>query len=162
MHFLRRRVVCVRFANLLVTKMISNRSFFSIDKLKNHSHSTCLLVIDLFFSSVERPVHVSIPHPVLVPQPHAYPIHIPVAKPYAVPVVKEITIPIEKIVPYPVVKKVPFTVEKRVPYHVEKFVTVHKKVPYAIKVPIVKTIIHRVSPHDHYRGSHGHGRSYVW
>lgn len=140
------------FVNSPVKKMIRNQSF-----QRQTSCSSSPTFLSCHRISVQRPVHVPIPHPVLVPQPQAYPLHIPVAKPYAVPVVKEITIPIEKIVPYPVVKRVPYTVEKHVPYHVEKFVTVHKKVPYAIKVPIVKTIIHRVNAHGH-----GRSRSYAW
>lgn len=112
-------------------------------------------LLNFFFNAVERPVNVQIPYPVLVPQSHAYPIQIPVAKPYAVPVVREITIPIEKIVPYRMVKKTPYTVEKLVPYYLEKFVTVRKKVPYPIKVPVVKTIFHRVNSHDHYRRRYG-------
>lgn len=88
---------------------------------------------------------MNIPHTVLVPVRQAYPIQIPVNRPYAVPIVKEIEIPIEKLVPYAVVKKVPYTVEKHVPYHVEKFITVHKKIPYPIKVPIVKMIVHRIN-----------------
>lgn len=103
-----------------------------------------------FSRAVQRPIEVKIPHPVLVPVPQSYPIHIPVSRPVAVPLVNEIKIPIEKIVPFPVVKKVPYYVEKHVPYHVEKFITIHKKIPYPIKVPVVKTIIHRVNS----RGEH--------
>lgn len=108
-----------------------------------------LINFKIFSFSVQRPVKVQIPHPVLVPVPHPYPIHIPVSKPVAVPVVKEITIPVEKIVPYPVIKQVPFTVEKHVPYPVERIVHVHRRVPVPIRVPVVKTVIHRV------KASHG-------
>lgn len=96
---------------------------------------------------VQKPFHVQIPHPVLVPVPQPYPIHVPVAQPVAVPIVKEISIPVEKVVPYPVEKKVPYPVEKHVPYPVEKHVTipVHQPIPY--KVPIVKTIFHKVKSH---------------
>lgn len=101
---------------------------------------------------ISKPVDVKIPHPVLVPVPHPYPIHIPVAQPVAVPVVKEITIPVEKIVPYPVEKHVPYPVEKHIPYPVEQHIKVHVPHPYPVKVPIIKTIYHKVKS-----SSRGHG-----
>lgn len=101
---------------------------------------------------ISKPVDVKIPHPVLVPVPHPYPIHIPVAQPVAVPIVKEITIPVEKIVPYPVEKHVPYPVEKHIPYPVEQHIKVHVPHPYPVKVPIFKTIYHKVKS-----SSRGHG-----
>ncbi|XP_053658866.1 uncharacterized protein LOC128707933 [Anopheles marshallii] len=93
---------------------------------------------------IPQEVRVKIPHPVLVPVPRPYPVHIPVAQPIAVPDIKEITVPIEKIVPYPVEKKIPVPIEKPVPYPIEKHVPVYLPQPIPVKVPIVKTIIHRV------------------
>uniref|UniRef100_A0A182T051 Uncharacterized protein n=1 Tax=Anopheles maculatus TaxID=74869 RepID=A0A182T051_9DIPT len=93
---------------------------------------------------IPQEVRVKIPHPVLVPVPRPYPVHIPVAQPIAVPDIKEITVPIEKIVPYPVEKKIPVPIEKPVPYPIEKHVPVYLPQPIPVKVPIVKTIIHKV------------------
>uniref|UniRef100_A0A182U4U4 Uncharacterized protein n=1 Tax=Anopheles melas TaxID=34690 RepID=A0A182U4U4_9DIPT len=93
---------------------------------------------------IPQEVRIKIPHPVLVPVPRPYPVHIPVAQPIAVPDIKEITVPIEKIVPYPVEKKIPVPIEKPVPYPVEKHVPVYLPHPIPVKVPIVKTIIHKV------------------
>ncbi|XP_049279780.1 uncharacterized protein LOC125762075 [Anopheles funestus] len=93
---------------------------------------------------IPQEVRVRIPHPVLVPIPRPYPVHIPVAQPIAVPDIKEITVPIEKIVPYPVEKKIPVPIEKPVPYPIEKHVPVYLPQPIPVKVPIVKTIIHKV------------------
>ncbi|XP_052863576.1 probable serine/threonine-protein kinase kinX [Anopheles cruzii] len=93
---------------------------------------------------IPQEVKVRIPHPVLVPIPRPYPVHIPVAQPVAVPDIKEITVPIEKVVPYPVEKKIPVPIEKPVPYPIEKHVPVYLPQPIAVRVPIVKTIIHKV------------------
>ncbi|XP_058055765.1 sarcoplasmic reticulum histidine-rich calcium-binding protein-like [Anopheles bellator] len=93
---------------------------------------------------IPQEVKVRIPHPVLVPIPRPYPVHIPVSQPIAVPDIKEITVPIEKVVPYPVEKKIPVPIEKPVPYPIEKHVPVYLPHPIAVRVPIVKTIIHKV------------------
>lgn len=106
--------------------------------------------------TVQRPVNINIPQSVLVPVSHSYPVHIPIVKPVVTPYVKEITIPIEKVIPFAVIKKVPFTVEKHEPYRVEKYITVHKRVPYPIRVPVVKTIIHRPKHGYQYNRDH-HG-----
>ena len=80
-----------------------------------------------------------------------------------VPVLREIIVPIEKEVPYPIEKKVavpgilnfclqiyviviifkPNLVDKPVPYHIDKHYPVYKPEYYPLKIPIVKTIVHK-------------------
>uniref|UniRef100_A0A1B0DJH2 Uncharacterized protein n=1 Tax=Phlebotomus papatasi TaxID=29031 RepID=A0A1B0DJH2_PHLPP len=44
-------------------------------------------------------------------------------------------------------KKIPYPVEKHVPYKVEKYIQVPVPHPIPVKVPVVKTIFHKVKSH---------------
>ncbi|XP_011495031.1 PREDICTED: uncharacterized protein LOC105359958 [Ceratosolen solmsi marchali] len=78
--------------------------------------------------------HAQQPYPVLVPMLHPVPFE--VTKTVVKTVEKKVPTPVEKIVPVPVEKLVPFKVIKHVP------VLVDKKIP--IKIPVYKTIHHKV------------------
>ncbi|XP_055906805.1 uncharacterized protein DDB_G0271670-like [Eupeodes corollae] len=91
-----------------------------------------------------KTVRIEIPRPVISTVPRPYPIKIPtVTKTVAVPIFREVKIPIEKVVPYPVENKVPYIVQKRVPFEVEKQIAVPKYYPFPVKVPMVRTIMHK-------------------
>ncbi|XP_050318081.1 uncharacterized protein LOC126751670 [Bactrocera neohumeralis] len=105
------------------------------------------------------PIHI--PQPIITAVPRPYAIRVPVAKTVAVPKVQEVRIPIEKVKPFPVERPVPFIVERRVPYMVEKQVAKPVYYPYPVKVPIVKTIVHKVPRRPHsYTTYQPHSSSY--
>jgi len=54
---------------------------------------------------------------------------------------------VEKKVPTPVEKIIPVKVEKPVPFHVVKNVPVPVVKPIPIKIPVYKTIVHKVKGH---------------
>nr|XP_036224162.1 AF4/FMR2 family member lilli [Bactrocera oleae] len=93
------------------------------------------------------PIHI--PQPIITAVPRPYAIRVPVAKTVAVPKVQEVRIPIEKVTPFPVERPVPFIVERRVPYMVEKQVAKPVYYPYPVKVPIVRTIVHKMARRPH-------------
>uniref|UniRef100_A0A0A1XDL7 Uncharacterized protein n=1 Tax=Zeugodacus cucurbitae TaxID=28588 RepID=A0A0A1XDL7_ZEUCU len=106
-------------------------------------------------------VPIRIPQPIITAVPRPYAIRVPVTKTIAVPKVQEVRIPIEKVKPYPVERPVPFVVERRVPYMVEKQVAKPVYYPYPVKVPIVKTIVHKIPRRTHsYTTYQPHASSY--
>ncbi|RLU20590.1 hypothetical protein DMN91_007201 [Ooceraea biroi] len=80
-----------------------------------------------------------------VPQP--YPVAVVVPKPVPYAVEKPIIKTVEKKIPTPVEKIIPIKIEKPVPFHVVKHVPVPVEKPIPIKVPIYKTIVHKVKGH---------------
>ncbi|CRK87271.1 CLUMA_CG001073, isoform A [Clunio marinus] len=108
-----------------------------------------------------NPSHEFTPHgeatqlnqPITVPAiykkvPYTVPKNFPNANQYPVlvnliPVVREIKVPIEKEVPYTVHRHVPVPVEKPVQYQIEKHYPVYVSKPYPVKVPIIKTYVHK-------------------
>ncbi|KAJ8667027.1 hypothetical protein QAD02_008689 [Eretmocerus hayati] len=77
---------------------------------------------------------VSQPYPILMPMLH--PVRYEVVKTVVKTVERKVPTPMEKVVPVPVEKPVPFEVVKHVPVFVEK------KIP--IKIPVYKTIHHKI------------------
>ncbi|XP_037725332.1 putative cyclin-dependent serine/threonine-protein kinase DDB_G0272797/DDB_G0274007 [Drosophila subpulchrella] len=95
----------------------------------------------------KQTVHVQVPRTVIATIPKPMPIKIPVANTVAVPQMQEVTIPIERVKPVPVERPIPFVVERRVPYRVEKPVVQPVYYPYPVKVPVVRTVVHKQRPH---------------
>ncbi|XP_001982212.3 uncharacterized protein LOC6554901 [Drosophila erecta] len=92
-------------------------------------------------------VQVQVPRTVIAAIPKPIPIKIPVAQAVAVPQMQEVKIPIERVRPVPVERPIPFVVERRVPYRVEKPVVSPVYYPYPVKVPVVRTVVHKQRPH---------------
>lgn len=92
-------------------------------------------------------VQVQVPRTVIAAIPKPMPIKIPVAQTVAVPQMQEVKIPIERVKPVPVERPIPFVVERRVPYRVEKPVVSPVYYPYPVKVPVVRTVVHKQRPH---------------
>ncbi|EDW80602.2 uncharacterized protein Dwil_GK11617 [Drosophila willistoni] len=105
----------------------------------------------------KQAIQIQVPRTVIntIPKPMA--IKIPISKTVAVPQLQEVKIPIEKIKPVPVERPMPFVVERRVPYRVEKPVATPFYYPYPVKVPIVRTIVHKQRPAHYTSGIIGGG-----
>lgn len=106
-------------------------------------------------------VQLRVPRPVITTIPKPIPIRVPVSKTIAVPQLQEVKIPVEQVKPVAVERRVPYVVERRVPYRVEKTVPLPIYYPYPIKVPIIRTVVHKQrpgkahwapSPHNHLLG----------
>ncbi|XP_017052398.1 mediator of RNA polymerase II transcription subunit 12 [Drosophila ficusphila] len=95
----------------------------------------------------KQTVQVQVPRTVIAAIPKPLPIKIPVAQTVAVPQMQEVKIPIERVRPVPVERPIPFVVERRVPYRVEKPVVSPVYYPYPVKVPVVRTVVHKQRPH---------------
>ncbi|XP_017003604.3 uncharacterized protein [Drosophila takahashii] len=95
----------------------------------------------------KQTVQMQVPRTVIAAIPKPMPIKIPVAKTVAVPQLQEVKIPIERVKPVPVERPIPFVVERRVPYRVEKPVVSPVYYPYPVKVPVVRTVVHKQRPH---------------
>lgn len=93
-----------------------------------------------------QPVQIRVPRPVIAAIPKPIPIKIPVSKTVAVPQLQEVKIPLEKVKPVAVERPIPFVVERRVPYRVEKPIATPIYYPYPVKVPIVRTVVHKQNP----------------
>ncbi|KAL6263875.1 hypothetical protein P5V15_003956 [Pogonomyrmex californicus] len=91
-----------------------------------------------------KKVPISVPHPVVETVPQPYPVHVIVPKPVPFQVEKQVIKTVEKKVPTPVEKIIPVKVEKPVPFHVVKHVPVPVEKPIPIKIPIYKTIVHKI------------------
>ncbi|KAH8416660.1 hypothetical protein KR222_005019 [Zaprionus bogoriensis] len=91
-------------------------------------------------------VQLRVPRPVIATIPKPIPIRVPVSKTIAVPQLQEVKIPVEQVKPVAVERPVPFVVERRVPYRVEKPIATPIYYPYPIKVPIVRTVVHKQRP----------------
>lgn len=94
----------------------------------------------------KQPVQLRVPRPVITTIPKPIPIRVPVSKTIAVPQLQEVKIPVEQVKPVAVERPVPFVVERRVPYRVEKPVATPIYYPYPVKVPIVRTVVHKQRP----------------
>ncbi|XP_068156620.1 uncharacterized protein [Drosophila tropicalis] len=105
----------------------------------------------------KQAIQIQVPRTVIntIAKPMA--IKIPISKTVAVPQLQEVKIPIEKIKPVPVERPMPFVVERRVPYRVEKPVATPIYYPYPVKVPIVRTIVHKQRPAHYNSGIIGGG-----
>ncbi|EDV43037.2 uncharacterized protein Dana_GF18280 [Drosophila ananassae] len=95
----------------------------------------------------KQTVQMQVPKTVIAAIPKPTPIKVPVAKTVAVPQLQEVKIPIERVKPVPVERPIPFVVERRVPYRVEKPVATPVYYPYPVKVPVVRTVVHKQRPH---------------
>ncbi|XP_020799788.1 myb-like protein AA [Drosophila serrata] len=95
----------------------------------------------------KQSVQVQVPRTVIAAIPKPMPIKIPVAKTVAIPQLQEVKIPIERVKPVPVERPIPFVVERRVPYRVEKPVATPVYYPYPVKVPVVRTVVHKQRTH---------------
>ncbi|XP_011874146.1 PREDICTED: proline-rich protein 4-like [Vollenhovia emeryi] len=89
-------------------------------------------------------VPISVPHPVVETVPQPYPVHVIVSKPVPFEVEKQVFKTVEKKVPTPVEKIIPIKIEKPVPFHVVKHVPVPVEKPIPIKIPVYKTIVHKI------------------
>lgn len=94
----------------------------------------------------KHPVQLRVPRPVITTIPKPIPIRVPVSKTITVPRLQEVKIPVEQVKPVAVERPVPFVVERRVPYRVEKPVATPIYYPYPVKVPIVRTVVHKQRP----------------
>ncbi|KAH8251773.1 hypothetical protein KR038_007551 [Drosophila bunnanda] len=95
----------------------------------------------------KQSVQVQVPRTVIAAIPKPMPIKIPVAKTVAIPQLQEVKIPIERVKPVPVERPIPFVVERRVPYRVEKPVATPVYYPFPVKVPVVRTVVHKQRTH---------------
>nr|XP_017035027.1 protein tweety [Drosophila kikkawai] len=95
----------------------------------------------------KQTIQVQVPRTVIAAIPKPMPIKIPLAKTVAVPQLQEVKIPIERVKPVPVERPIPFVVERRVPYRVEKPVATPVYYPYPVKVPVVRTVVHKQRTH---------------
>ncbi|XP_016960007.1 transcription factor SPT20 homolog [Drosophila biarmipes] len=95
----------------------------------------------------KQTIQVQVPRTVIAAIPKPMPIKIPVAQAVAVPQLQEVKIPIERVKPVAVERPIPFVVERRVPYRVEKPVVQPVYYPYPVKVPVVRTVVHKQPPH---------------
>ncbi|XP_022232129.2 LOW QUALITY PROTEIN: uncharacterized protein LOC111080682 [Drosophila obscura] len=100
----------------------------------------------------KQTLQVQVPRTVIAAVPRPVPIKVPVSKTVAVPQLHEVKIPIERIKPVPVERPIPFVVERRVPYRVEKAVATPVYYPYPVKVPVVRTVVHK----QHLQQQHHH------
>ncbi|KAG7197240.1 hypothetical protein KM043_018365 [Ampulex compressa] len=91
------------------------------------------------------PIHV--PHVQVSAVAQPYPFHVLVPKPVAIPVEKQEFTKIEKHVPTPVEKIIPVKIEKPVPFTVVKPVAVPVIKHIPIKIPLYKTVVHKVKGH---------------
>ncbi|XP_034488690.1 uncharacterized protein LOC117792599 [Drosophila innubila] len=91
-------------------------------------------------------VPLRVPRPVITTIPKPIPIRVPVTRTVAMPQLQEIKIPVEKIKPVAVERPMPFVVERRVPYRVEKPIATPIYYPYPVKVPVVRTVVHKQRP----------------
>ncbi|KAH8242736.1 hypothetical protein KR032_001480 [Drosophila birchii] len=95
----------------------------------------------------KQSVQVQVPRTVIAAIPKPMPIKIPLTKTVAIPQLQEVKIPIERVKPVPVERPIPFVVERRVPYRVEKPVATPVYYPYPVKVPVVRTVVHKQRTH---------------
>ncbi|XP_018364034.1 PREDICTED: uncharacterized protein LOC108761803 [Trachymyrmex cornetzi] len=89
-------------------------------------------------------IPINIPHPVVETVPQPYPVPLVVPKPVPFQVEKQVIKTVEKKIPTPVEKIIPVKIEKPVPFHVVKHVPIPVEKPIPIKIPIYKTIVHKV------------------
>ncbi|TDG49835.1 hypothetical protein AWZ03_003823 [Drosophila navojoa] len=94
----------------------------------------------------KQPLQLRIPRPVIAAIPKPIPIRIPVTKAVAVPQLQEVKIPVEKVRPVPVERPIPYVVERQVPYRVEKPIATPVYYPYPVKVPVIRTVVHKQRP----------------
>ncbi|EDV94680.1 uncharacterized protein LOC6567912 [Drosophila grimshawi] len=94
----------------------------------------------------KQAIELRVPRPVITAIPKPIAIKIPVPRMVPVPQLQEVKIPIEKVKTYAVEQPIPFVVERRVPYRVEKAVAQPFYYPYPVKVPIVRTVVHKQQP----------------
>ncbi|XP_011149725.1 uncharacterized protein LOC105189365 [Harpegnathos saltator] len=94
-----------------------------------------------------KKVPVSIPHPVVQTVAQPYPVPVVISKPVPYEVEKQVITTVEKKVPTPVEKIIPVPIEKLVPFPVVKHVPVPVAKPIPIKIPVYKTIVHKVKGH---------------
>ncbi|XP_020282694.1 uncharacterized protein LOC109854222 [Pseudomyrmex gracilis] len=94
-----------------------------------------------------KQVPISVPHPVVQTVPQPYPVPVVVTKPVPYQVEKQVIKTVEKKVPTPVEKIIPVKIEKPVPFKVVKHVPILVQKPIPIKIPIYKTIVHKVKGH---------------
>ncbi|KAH8358867.1 hypothetical protein KR093_002964, partial [Drosophila rubida] len=94
----------------------------------------------------KQPVPLRVSRPVITTIPKPIPIRVPVPKTVAVPQLQEVKIPVEKVRPVAVERPIPFVVERRVPYRVEKPIATPMYYPYPVKVPIIRTVVHKQRP----------------
>ncbi|XP_067205124.1 uncharacterized protein [Linepithema humile] len=92
-------------------------------------------------------VPIGVPHPLVEAVPQPYPVTVVIPKPVPYEVEKQVVKTVEKKVLTPVEKIVPVKIEKLVPFRVVKHVPVPFEKPIPIKIPIYKTIIHKVKGH---------------
>ncbi|KAH8295097.1 hypothetical protein KR018_007143 [Drosophila ironensis] len=95
----------------------------------------------------KQTVQMQVPKTMIAAIPKPLAIKVPVTKTVAVPQLQEVKIPIERVKPVPVERPIPFVVERRVPYRVEKPVATPVYYPYPVKVPVVRTVVHKQRPH---------------
>ncbi|KAL0114758.1 hypothetical protein PUN28_011816 [Cardiocondyla obscurior] len=89
-------------------------------------------------------VPISIPHPVIETYAQPYPVTVVIPKPVPYEVEKQVFKTVEKKVPTPVEKIIPIKIEKPVPFHVVKHIPVPVVKPIPIKIPVYKTIVHKI------------------
>ncbi|XP_026827103.1 valine-rich protein [Ooceraea biroi] len=111
------------------------------------SHGHLIPVVKHIGIPTIKKVPISVPHPVVETVPQPYPVAVVVPKPVPYAVEKPIIKTVEKKIPTPVEKIIPIKIEKPVPFHVVKHVPVPVEKPIPIKVPIYKTIVHKVKGH---------------
>lgn len=105
----------------------------------------------------KQTVQLRVPRPVITTIPKPIPIRVPVSKTIAVPQLQEVKIPVEQVKPVAVERPIPFVVERRVPYRVEKAVPLPIYYPYPVKVPIIRTVVHKQRPGKaHWTPPHNH------
>ncbi|XP_001358109.4 uncharacterized protein [Drosophila pseudoobscura] len=110
----------------------------------------------------KQTLQLQVPRTVIAAVPKPVAIKVPVTRTVAVPQLQEVKIPIERIQPVAVERPMPFVVERRVPYRVEKAVATPVYYPYPVKVPVVRTVVHKQQPqHHHYHHPGGWGTNHL-
>ncbi|XP_023245474.1 homeotic protein proboscipedia-like [Copidosoma floridanum] len=93
---------------------------------------------------VFHPVRIPVFRPVTVGVPQPYPILVPMIHPVPYEVIKTIVKTVEKKVPTPIEKIIPVASEKPVPFEVIKHVPMFYEQKIPIKIPVYKTIHHKI------------------
>ncbi|XP_033246062.1 uncharacterized protein LOC108153992 [Drosophila miranda] len=109
----------------------------------------------------KQTLQLQVPRTVIAAVPKPVAIKVPVTRTVAVPQLQEVKIPIERIQPVPVERPMPFVVERRVPYRVEKAVATPVYYPYPVKVPVVRTVVHKQQPQHHHYHPGGWGTNHL-
>ncbi|XP_014467864.1 PREDICTED: uncharacterized protein LOC106740913 [Dinoponera quadriceps] len=125
------------------SSFLSNINGWHSDISSSHGGHVIPVVKHIGIPTIKK-IPLNVPHPVVQTVIQPYPVAVVIPKPVPFEVEKQVIKTVEKKVPTPVEKIIPVKIEKLVPFHVVKHVPIPVEKPFPVKIPIYKTIVHKV------------------